>query len=248
MKAIVSAAAVCVVLVSSAAAQGPRPQGYLPPGAIDSLALVPPPPAAGSAELAADEAAFRETRKMEGSARWREAVAEDRIFPPAGLAHFHCALGAKVDEKNAPVLTTLMTRVVMDAVAVADPVKKKYARIRPSVKDTASAVCLPRGPNDAASGSYPSSHAVAGWAWALILAELAPERASELVRKGREFGENRTVCGVHYPSDIEAGRTLGSALVARLHAEERFKKDLAAAAAEVGSARAMAPATGCPTA
>jgi acid phosphatase (class A) len=238
--------AAVAVLATAAQAQGPaRPAGYLPAGALDSLALVPAPPATGSAAEAADAAAFRDSRKLEGSARWKQAIAEDRIFPPAGMGHFHCALGAKVDEKNAPVLTTLMTRVVMDAVAVADPVKKKYARIRPSVSDTASTICLPRGQNDAASGSYPSSHAVAGWSWGLILAELAPDRATELLRKGREFGENRAICGVHYPSDIDAGRILGSSMVARLHAEPAFRADLDKARAEVAAARTAAPASGC---
>ena len=246
MKAAITAAAACAVLEGAALAQGPaRPTGYLPAGALDSLSLAPAPPAAGSAAEAADEASFRESRKLQGSARWAQAIAEDRIFPPAGMTHFHCALGAKVDEKNAPALTTLMTRVVMDAVAVADPVKKTYARVRPSVKDTASAVCLPRGPNDASSGSYPSSHAVAGWAWGLILAELAPDRATALLTRGREFGENRAICGVHYPSDIDVGRLLGSAMVARLHAEPAFAADLAKAKAEVAAARASAPAAPC---
>ena len=244
MRGLVIAAV--AVLATAAQAQGPvRPAGYLPAGALDSLALVPAPPAPGSAALAADEAAFRDSRRLAGSERWKQAIAEDRIFPPGGMTHFHCALGAKVDQTNAPVLTNLMTRVVMDAVAVADPVKKTHARIRPSVKDAAAAVCLPRGPNDAASGSYPSSHAVAGWGWGLILAELAPDRATALLRKGREFGENRAICGVHYPSDIEAGRILGSAMVARLHAETAFRADLDKARVEIAAARNATPATGC---
>jgi len=247
MRATVWAASgVMAVAAGAAVAQAPRPTGYLPAGAIDALGLAPAPPAPGSAAEAADEASFRDSRKLEGSDRWKQAIAEDRIFPPAGMAHFHCALGAKVDEKNAPALTTLMTRVVMDSVAVAEPLKVKYARVRPSVKDTTSPVCLPRDPRAAASGSYPSSHAVAGWAWGLILAELAPDRATALLQKGREFGENRAICGVHYPSDIDVGRLLGSAMVARLHAEPEFERELALAKAEL--ARARTPAQNCPAA
>ena len=43
-------------------------------------------------------------------------------------------------------------------------------------------------------------------------------------------------CGVHYPSDVEAGRTVGAALVARLHAEPQFLADMAAAKAELATA------------
>ena len=52
------------------------------------------------------------------------------------------------------------------------------------------------------------------------------------------------ICGVHYPSDIEAGRTLGSAMVARLHADPAFTADMAAAKRELAAARAKP--TGCP--
>jgi acid phosphatase (class A) len=40
------------------------------------------------------------------------------------------------------------------------------------------------------------------------------------------------VCGVHTIQAVEAGRTLGSALVASLHASAEFRKDLDAAIAE----------------
>jgi acid phosphatase (class A) len=46
------------------------------------------------------------------------------------------------------------------------------------------------------------------------------------------------VCGVHYPSDVEAGRTIGAAVVARLHAEPAFQADLAAAKVEAAKAPA----------
>jgi acid phosphatase (class A) len=51
------------------------------------------------------------------------------------------------------------------------------------------------------------------------------------------------ICGVHYQSDVEAGRQLGAAMVARLHAEPAFEKDLAAARAEL--ARDHAAPAGC---
>ena len=44
-----------------------------------------------------------------------------------------------------------------------------------------------------------------GWAWALILSELAPDRADAILARGLAYGESRAVCGVHYASDVEAG-------------------------------------------
>jgi acid phosphatase (class A) len=83
------------------------------------------------------------------------------------------------------------------------------------------------------TGSYPSGHAITGWLWGSILAEIAPQFADALLARGAAFGDSRVVCGFHYPSDIAAGRLAASALLARLHANPRFATDLAQARKEV---------------
>ena len=42
---------------------------------------------------------------------------------------------------------------------------------------------------------------------------------------GREIGDSRVICGVHYQSDVEAGRMLGAAMVSREHASAAFRTD-----------------------
>ena len=74
-------------------------------------------------------------------------------------------------------------------------------------------------------GSYPSGHNAVGWAWALVLAEVAPERATAILARGRAFGDSRPVCNVHWQSDANAGRVMGAAAVARLHADPVFRAD-----------------------
>src|SRR2546427_11066536 len=74
------------------------------------------------------------------------------------------------------------------------------------------------------NGSYPSGHTSIGWAWALILSEIVPDRADAIQARGRNYGESRLVCNVHWQSDILEGRFMGAAAVARLHdnrSEER---------------------------
>ena len=88
------------------------------------------------------------------------------------------------------------------------------------------------------SGSYPSGHTTLGWMWALILAEIAPERINAILSRGLAFGESRVVCNVHWESDVTAGRILGAGVVARLHADAAFRKDLEAAKAEFAAIRA----------
>jgi acid phosphatase (class A) len=93
-------------------------------------------------------------------------------------------------------------------------------------------------------GSYPSGHSAIGWAWALVLAEVAPERADTILARGLAFGESRMVCNVHWRSDVEAGRTMAAATVARLHADPTFVADLVEAKREVAALRARSTGPG----
>lgn len=64
------------------------------------------------------------------------------------------------------------------------------------------------GPGLAASSSYPSGHSVLDWAWALVLSEMTPDRADEILARGLARGESRAISGVDYLSDVEAGSAL----------------------------------------
>ena len=83
------------------------------------------------------------------------------------------------------------------------------------------------------SGSYPSGHAAIGWTWALILSELFPDQTNAILKRGREFGDSRVVCNLHWYSDVVEGRFMGSATVAALHGNEKFMHDLEKAKQEV---------------
>ena len=87
----------------------------------------------------------------------------------------------------------------------------------------------------ATNASYPSGHAMIGWAWALVLSELAPDRTNALLQSGREFAQSRVICGVHNASAIEAGRMNASIVVAALHGDATFRADLDAAREEMAA-------------
>lgn len=83
------------------------------------------------------------------------------------------------------------------------------------------------------NGSYPSGHTAIGWAWALILSEIAPEQTDALLERGRTFGESRMVCNVHWYSDIIQGYFMGADTVKRLRENTVFLTDFEAAKAEL---------------
>jgi acid phosphatase (class A) len=107
-------------------------------------------------------------------------------------------------------------------------------------------ICVPREKWIETDGSYPSGHGLIGWSWALVISEVAPEHASAVLARGREFGDSRIICGVHYQSDLEAGRYLGSAMVSRLHQDPAFMADLEKARAEVAASKLNGAPKNCP--
>ncbi|MET0808804.1 MAG: phosphatase PAP2 family protein [Pseudoxanthomonas sp.] len=209
------------------------PAGYLGRALPDSLALLPPPPAAGSPALAQDHAIHAAAQALRNSPRGTLATTDaDLGFPQAPRA-FECALGKAITRETTPRLYLLMQRTMVDGGLATYRAKDHYRHERPFVHYRES-TCTPG--EEAAlrnDGSYPSGHTAIGWTWGLVLVEIAPGRTDALLARSRSFGESRLVCNAHWQSDVVAGRTVAAAAVARLHADATFLADLAAARAEV---------------
>ena len=213
--------------------------GYLPVRDVPaSLNLVPAPPVAGSAAAALDDQISREARALRGSPRFAQATVDAELGFPEGANQFSCAIGLDVDAQKTPALYRLLERSRIDASAATRVAKKHYQRARPFMVN-GEPTCTPEDEEGLrGNGSYPSGHTSIGWAWALILSEIVPERADAIQLRGRNYGESRLVCNVHWQSDILEGRFMGAAAVARLHDNPEFQRDLAAARKEISAARA----------
>lgn len=212
----------------------------------NSLALLPPPPAPGSAAHAADEEAFRATVPLRDSARWRQAAKDANLRFPAAAETFSCALGVPIGPEATPHLYTLLRRTLVDAGLSTYGAKDHYRRLRPFVALQAPSCTPAEEATLAKDGSYPSGHAALGWAWALVLTELAPDLANPLLQRGYAYGQSRVVCGVHWQSDVQQGRVMGAAAVARLQSDPVFRAQRAEAARELAAARARGVSpTGC---
>ncbi|PZR35262.1 phosphatase PAP2 family protein [Caulobacter segnis] len=221
------------------------PAGYLVGnGGIDATAIIGPPPEPGSPRATAERRQFQETRKLVNTPAWTQAIADADLSGKNGLKSFSCAAGVTLSTEATPTLAHMLLRITDDAARIYQPAKRVYQRPRPPVGNQAP-ICVPRESWIGTDGSYPSGHGLIGWAWASVIAELVPEKASPVLARGKAFGDSRIICGVHFQSDVEAGRYLGSALVTRLHDDPAFMADLAKARAEVAASKASGPPTGC---
>lgn len=228
-----AALAACALLGACATGDGPAPmaapQGYLDADAIRSLADGAPAPTPWTiADPLPGEP---------GTDRWWLATAHAQLAAPEAAQHFDCALGARFAQKPRPALTRLMNRLLLDADSLTRLLAERSPRPRPIKAIEGLEPC--QRVNDAIreGSSWPAGGAVVGSAWGEMFATLAPDRAAEARRIGREIGLSRAVCRMNWPGDVADGAALGQ----RLYAEEgspAFAVDLEAARAEVAAARA----------
>jgi membrane-associated phospholipid phosphatase len=111
---------------------------------------------------------------------------------------------------DAPLRTMLLVRSIL-AMGVADAgiavfdSKYTYWTKRPSMRDSTIKIHLPN-PNHP---SYPAGHSTVSNTAATILSYFFPQERSKWEQLAREAGVSRIWCGIHFPLDIEAGKTLG---------------------------------------
>jgi membrane-associated phospholipid phosphatase len=216
---------------------GAADSAYLSPEAMpDGLRILPPPPEKNGPRAITDRQVFAATRRLKGTARWRVATSD---VDTDAFEHFACALGVRLTPQIAPALARLLDRA--GTAGMVDPVKQYYRVPRPFVGSDAP-ICQTRTAHLAGNGDYPSGHTANGWMEALILAELAPDRATEILARGRAFGESRLICGAHSLSAVQAGWLAGAAATAALHGSAAFRADLDAARREMAVVRSSAPA------
>lgn len=223
----------------AAQAAVPEAKGYLSGSLIQTLAnAVPPPPVVGSPTDLADKARSARFKALEDSDRWLLATAHAELRPPLALQHFDCALGVRLGSAVTPNLNRLMQRLFDDSDAAAERAKARGFRPRPVGDDAERRPCQRVSEASQKSASYPSGSSTVASVYGEAFAALEPQRAAEVRRIAHEMGLSRLVCGMHYPSDVAAGETLGKAVFDAAATMPGFDADLAAARTELAAARA----------
>ncbi len=221
-------------------------QGYLDHKDIpDSLALVPPPPEPGSTAYALDEEIAKNTFALRDTPRFALAASDFNLHLTNFIADYSCALKVQITKDNAPYLFNLLCRSFSDIGQSTYAAKNYYKRTRP-FQENGAPLAVPAARDFLEKDpSYPSGHTSLGIGFALILSEVAPDCANDLLARGRAFGESRIVCNHHWASDVIWGGFMGAATVARLHADPTFCADMEAAKAEYAALRAKAAPLTC---
>ena len=198
---------------------------YIDPHKPDGVALLSPPPAHGSEEETAELAEAR----MVFKARTPEELKRAEKDASLSLFNFAPIIGPEFQPGKFPKMEALFAKVKTNITDSINIPKKHWMRLRPCQVDPA----LDGVGEKESSPSYPSGHSTRGTVQALMLAELFPEKRAAILDFGREIGWDRVLIGKHFPTDVQAGRVLGQAIMRELMASPEFQHDLAEAKAEV---------------
>lgn len=193
---------------------------------INLLDLLPPPPANDSAKMKAELGeilTIQVTRTPEMEAR-AKADSEENVWRYADVIN-----NPKFTRENLPKFSAFFDRIVETEGAVVDPAKDVWKRPRPHLYSDLVKPVVPLSK----SGSYPSGHTTVGTLMGIVLSNMVPEKKEALMRRAWEYGQNRVIGGIHYPTDIEAGRIAGTVIAQTIMQHDDYKAEFAAAKAEL---------------
>lgn len=121
-----------------------------------------------------------------------------------------------------PEVKGFFDRLDSDTGAVLYAMKDRFRRARPHDAYPEARPCIKKS----RSPSYPSGHASYASVFADVLADIVPERRDEFIRRADDIAQDRVLGGVHYPTDIEAGKRLGAEFHARLFKSPAYQRDM----------------------
>jgi acid phosphatase (class A) len=204
---------------------------YLGQTHVDLVMLLAPPPAMDSQAQAKEMNMLMTLQDNRTPAQAAKAKADQQRT----VFQFGNILGPDFTAEKLPKAAEFFDKARKTADDILDPAKAFWNRPRPYTANPDIHPCVDK-PNNA---SYPSGHSTFGTVMAVLLANMLPEKKTELFIRADEYGFERNIGGVHYPTDVAAGRIAGTVIAAFMFADPQFKTDFEQAKAEVRAVLGM---------
>jgi acid phosphatase (class A) len=217
----------------SARAEAPRCGSISDSRSNVFIKLIMPPPCDDCEETKAELKELAQIQDARSPAEQDHAKADITI----SLARFLDGAEIKFDavalDKCAPFFDKL-SKLTKEA---GNNAKNTFCRTRPYKLSGSTLQPLQNVDDLKNSPSYPSGHTTYGTLIGTVLAQMLPEKRDQLYARIADYGHSRMVAGVHYRSDVDAGKILGATIAADEFAtDEEFKAALPGAKACVRGA------------
>jgi acid phosphatase (class A) len=228
---------VVFLVLAAAPALSLSDKPYLAESDADFANLLPPPPADGSPADKRDMQMLLDLQKTLTPERLEsiQTDTEQSVYRVAGEV-----LGPSFTKDRFPLAGAFFDKVNKDSAVGVRAIKQKYKRLRPfqankEVQSPPNIAAASQGP------TYPSGHGTFGAEVALLLSMMVPEKRSELFARGWQYGEQRILSGVAYPSDWEAGHIGATVMVTLMLQKPEFRADFEAVKAEIRKGLGLTP-------
>jgi acid phosphatase (class A) len=236
MKLVARSLAICLLIGLAAAPLRAEPPGLFRSAVPDQIKVLPAPASLDSEEMKAELQTVLRIQEARTDKEVERARADEKIR----VGSFRSVLGPWATAENLPRLEALFLRVEKETKEFNRAAKLHFNRPRPLVVEPRIKPIF-----EETDAGYPSGHALRGQLFALLLADLAPDKAEALMVRGREIGWSRVIASVHFPSDVTTGRVLGQALAKDMLDNPTFRQELGEIRAEFDEARKrQTPTTG----
>lgn len=204
-------------------AEPSRGLSYLNEHSISVTRILEPPPAPGSEESGADLSRMENLQDSRTPQQCERANSEVGATP----GEFFGPPYGPLTEEELARWSPLLEKAARDTSFFVGKAKAHWMRPRPYQEDSRLKPCVPLD----SSSAYPSGHATLARVFADILDTLLPDQKHQIDRRARQIARDRVLGGVHHPTDVAAGGTLGDAVFNALMIDPAFLRDLRDAAA-----------------
>jgi acid phosphatase (class A) len=221
MMAVLMTAAVC------ASAQS-KPEPYFSFRELPNmLKWCPAPPDTVGAAFTYDIMQYMWGKEMRKDSVRGAIAVRDAVYSLECIAQeFSEPFGLQISEEETPEIWKLLRDAKATCENISGFPKFYYKRKRPFMRFQEPTSTPQFEPDLRRNYSYPSGHTILGWASALLLTEINPERADTILKRGMMYGESRVIVGAHWQSDVDAGRLAAAVAYARMHTSERFLEQM----------------------
>ena len=106
-------------------------------------------------------------------------------------------------------------------------IKRKFDYNRPRPKEVAESKGMKLKPHvEVNTPGYPSNHTIKGLVIANVLKRYHPNISTKVDKIANENAESRVSLGVHFPSDVEAGRIMAQGLIDNLNTDKLPEEEM----------------------
>lgn len=191
---------------------------FLDTKAIDVRMALTSFPADDSEQGQQDYRTLQDFQKTRTDAECKRAASE----VPVNIDSFYGPAYGPLTKVEVGQLASFFTRVHAEAKKVTQPAKDFWHRDRPFVAHKDLKPCVEKEQ----TYSYPSGHATSAELFARILLDIFPDRVKAIKKREDQIVDDRAIAGVHYPTDLRAGKLLGDLIYDEMQKNSTYKAEL----------------------